>query len=381
MADFTLNGADIQSGELSFPLRGRWTFSGQIDSAGPPAVTMAIGDAATLLVVNEDGSSVSVSGTVSDYAEWQGRAGVRVVAGAGGLGVPLPPQGYAAHPLPVPVLELLDDIAALTGEALSAATREYAATITVGAWSRSGDGVAALDALADEFALDWRMSDAGEIDFMPTTWPEATPDDLFHLDREGNDGIITVAPTVASMRPGTTIANHMITEVVYRMDPGRWRADLHYHMGERAELERAVRRQLPELPYCRSYSGKITAINSDGSIQVQTDEVGALDRVELLVGAPAMRVTPVVGDTVRVAFSSARPSLYYAFVIGQDDDADKGVAREDDPVEIGYLSGTAPPGGGPVTFLLTPAEVPNSIHLTGTITSGHPRIRLSAEGQ
>lgn len=381
MSDFTVNGASILSGEVTFVFRGRWSFTGQIDSAGPPAVTMAIGDRAQVLIVNEDGSSKVLSGTISDYAEWQGRAGVRVVAGAGGLGVPLPPQGYVAHPLPVPVLDLLEDIAGLTGETLSAATREYAATITVGSWSRVGDGVAALDALGAEFELDWRMNDSGEIDFVPTTWPEATPDDMLHVNDEGADGVLTVAPAAANDRPGTTISGRRILEVVYLLEPGKLREQLVYHQGERGELERAVRRQLPELPFSRPYAGTVTAVNSDGTLQVQTDEMGALDRVELLVGSPAMKVTPAVGDAVRVAYSSARPSQFFAFAVGQDSEATKGVARADDEVDLGWLSATAPPGGGPCTLLLSPAEVPNSVHLIGKITTAHPRVMLTDEGQ
>jgi len=384
MADVSLNRADVLSGELALPLRGRWTFTGQIDSAGPPPIAMQVGDAASLSIVNEDGSTTLFTGTIADYADWQGRAGVRVVAGTGGLSVPLPPQGYSAHPLPVTLLELLKDLAELTGETLSETTVAYAADVTLTAWSRSGDGVAALDALGAELGIDWRMTDAGEIDFVPTTFPVVLSTDLFFLDDEGNDGIITVTPTAATLRPATTLQQRLLTEVVYRFEPDRLRADLIYHTGERAELERAVRRQLPELPYVRPYKGTITRVEVDGTLQVLTEELGTLGRVELLVGSPRMKVTPSEGDVVRVAFAAARPSQYYAFALEQDEDADKPVARVGDRGIGGTF--TAMVGNVPVTFTYTPpggapAEPGATVSIEVEITSGHPDIRLTNKGQ
>lgn len=60
----------------------------------------------------------------------------------------------------------------------------------------------------------------------------------------------------------------------------------------------------------------------------------------------------------------------------------KEVARKGDAVGCGYLSGTAPTGGGPVTFTLAPESpappvpIPNSVHLVGEITAGSSQIKI-----
>lgn len=60
--------------------------------------------------------------------------------------------------------------------------------------------------------------------------------------------------------------------------------------------------------------------------------------------------------------------------------AGKSVARVDDEVLVGTLSGTAPPGGGPVAFIFTPAGgAPGGAGPTATITAkvgaGAPKVK------
>lgn len=59
--------------------------------------------------------------------------------------------------------------------------------------------------------------------------------------------------------------------------------------------------------------------------------------------------------------------------------AGKNVARVDDEVSVGTLAGTAPPGGGPVTFTFTPVGGAPVVGATATITAkiaaGAPKVK------
>lgn len=136
--------------------------------------------------------------------------------------------------------------------------------------------------------------------------------------------------------------------------------------------------------YLASYEATVVQQDSsDLTLEVICDDerIGHLSKVPLYVGIPGARVQVLPESRVIIQYSGGNPERYYATGMDMDLGGSKGIARVGDSVDLGYLAGTAPPGGGPVTFVLSPVEIPNSVHLTGKITSGHPRIKVSSVGQ
>ena len=141
--------------------------------------------------------------------------------------------------------------------------------------------------------------------------------------------------------------------------------------------------------YLASYEATVVLQDtSDLTLEVICDDarIGHLAKVTLYVGIPEARVQVLPESRVTIRFAGADPKRYYAIGMAMDLAADKRVARQDDPVAIGTLTGTAPPGGGPVTFIFTPAgglpaAPTQTITLSGFIQDGHPRIKVSSVGQ
>ncbi len=400
-APFNINGLRIISGELVLPLSGLWSFTGQVDLGGDPVLTMPpLGEPAILSLGREDAPPAIYLGAVRDAADWQQRGGIRVVAGAGGLSVPLPPQGYSSHPTSVSMLEILNDVCALTFEQLSQETQDFAGGQSYSRWDRVGDGVAVLDALAEDNGVDWRCNPDGTIRLAPEEWPESTPENFYDMGDEGVDGIIECAPDDATIVPGMTVLGKKITDVIYRIEERSLRASLYYHGGQVAEFRSAVRRQVPELPFLPPREGTVVKQNGDGTLQVKTVDMGTLDRVPLLVGLPATKVTMNGGERVRLWFADGSPALYFASEIEQDDDARVGIARNGHAINAGNLSVKNAPQGQPpaVIFIYTPHVTGTDVaipvifviptmtvspevqfDLTGHIIEGHPRLKITTE--
>lgn len=136
--------------------------------------------------------------------------------------------------------------------------------------------------------------------------------------------------------------------------------------------------------YLASYEATVVQQDIlDLTLEVICDDarIGDLAKVPLYVGIPGARVRVLPQSRVVIHFSGGNAERYYATGMDMDLDADREIARNQDPVDLGYLTATAPPGGGPCTLALSPVSLPDSVHLTGKIVGGHPRIKVSSVGQ
>ena len=324
-----------------------------------------------------------------------------------------------------------------TGETLAQGVTAALVPYTVTNWSRAaGSGAAALGQLCREFGLVWRVLFDGTIhigpdDYPSVVWNPDKPGNPYLVDPNntaltapapfiadpGDDGahrVVTIATDAAIYLPSTTVTTtaaetgadattptpsaasaavkvtYKVIRVVYGIDGEAIRAELYYQgpdgRTDRDDWERAVRTVLPELPYLPSRDGMITAVRGNARVEVRCDDttIGEIDNVLLLAATPETQITPMAGQRVRVFFSAGDPSIYYALGFEQDLTASQKVARMGDSVDAGTLTGTVLVSGvpTPVQFIFTPpGGVPSgpgpTAALTGVISSGHPRIKLT----
>lgn len=395
----TVAGKQALAAYIDMPEWGAWTASFDIDADVAPPVGELVD---IVLAPQADGlAKVLLLGTVRWSAAWQGRSRLEVIGGAGGLVKLLPARAYRQGPVPIQLGTVLADLVGEAGESLADGVQSTLSVdpYTLPQWVRAqGTALTTLARLCKRFSLVWRVLDDGTIFVGPRAYPDdakyanANPESLAADDGlDGQQRVITTAPDAATIRPGTTVLGRHVMRVVYMVGEDGMRADLYYpdDVGntDRDEEEQDVRRLLPELPYAQGYAATITAIRAGGRVEVRADDVaiGEADGVILMAGTPHMKVDPVVGQRVRLHFSAADPRLAYATAWEQDLAANRGVARAFDNIQCGTLSVVAPPGGGACTLTFTPdfgdADVGASVYITGKISSGHPRIALTSEGQ
>lgn len=387
----TVAGKQALTGRLDMPIDGAWTGAFEIDSDTAPAV----GDPVEIIVASQTTTAPKVvfSSTVMWSGAWQGRSRVEVTGGAGGLRKILPARAYNQGPLPIPLAKIIADLIGEAGEELAEGVMSALSEdpYLVARWVRyEGTALASLKRLCRAHGLVWRVLDTGKIFIGTNTFPVdpiyGKADPLTYAVDPGDDGqerVFTVAPDAATIRPDTTVAGKHATRVVWCLSEDGLRCEVYYPTDDghtdSDDYEGAIRSVLPELPYARSYAATITNVRRDGRVEVRADDpaVGASDGVVMLVGAPSMAVTPVVGQRVRLFFSAADPRLSYAMGWEQDPAATRSVARVGDTIDCGYVTVTAPPGGGLCTVASVAEGAPGAYHVAGTVTTGHPRVKLT----
>jgi hypothetical protein len=248
------------------------------------------------------------------------------------------------------------------GELLADGVEDALDAFQLGHWTRlSMPAGKALDLLVDVLGLSWRVQADGSIWVGAETW-EAV--DAAHYIGQADDDLVIYAPDGAPLLPGTTIDGTQAVAVEYQISPGKLRA----------QVRSAVAGDPPRVPdltlYRASYAGSVKSQAASGKLDITADDprVGDLLGVDFRCGIPGAKVTIPSGSRVRVAFEGADPRGVYALALDQDSGAEKAIALKDDDVEIGYLLVTCAAPGSPAVLALSPAFVPNSIHLVGKIS-------------
>jgi hypothetical protein len=373
---------DILTGSITLPLVGAWSAVLELDAEALPT------GAASIVVQRDDGGEAELFvGTITSGALFEGRAEVLLSGGeaslVGGTAVTLEPRSYIDSDENVPLSLLVADIAADAGEVLAEGVEDALLATTVARWVRArGRGGRALDMLPVE---SWRVLADGTLWAGTETWPEAT--DVEGLFQQGDDGavlVLDVAPDAASLRPGTTILGQRIRLVVYKLTATGLSAELHYAESARGvaeELRQAVAAVQPPAAYGRTHRATVAAQRADDTLDLETDstEIGDVNAVPLRVGIPGARVILPVETEVRLAFEASTdypagdPRLPYAMAIEQDADADLGVARLEDTVDVGslqFVTTTLAPSVFTVQHVLdgVPQGVPTTIALGSNAT-------------
>lgn len=196
-----VNGAQVVGGSLLIPLVGAWTADLVLAVSDPPLVegpaTVTIG-------------TLTLHGTVYRAAAYGGSIRARLVGGAGGWRLPVPPQGYGS-PSGVRLSAVLGDVAAACGE-----TIVVSSDVGVGpafarvAFPASVASDVLWQLMAQGIIPSWRV----DVDGVTKTdaWPATvigTP--FIPTDQRANEGRIEIATEdYAAWLPGCVFSHPLL---------------------------------------------------------------------------------------------------------------------------------------------------------------------------
>jgi hypothetical protein len=364
--------------------RAAWWASVELTSKAAPAV----GEPATLAIAGEAklGAPPPVpdvfSGVVRHARAVPGSAtlAVRIVGGAGRLFATLPPADQVGGAAGLPAGLVLRAIVDAAGERLAPGVEDALDAYALPRWTRIG-GMSARDAVdllvadvaaAEGVALGWRMLADGSIWAGVDTWPEA-PGTYVYTDQQPDDGVMIYAPSGAPLRPGQSVQGERAVEVVYQLSSPSVRALVRHAVPGDPPMEPAIDARAP---YLGSYVGTVEVSTVAGIVDVICDDarLGELRGVPYRLGVPGSAATLARGHRVRVRFEDGSPRGAYAC------DADAVLAATH-PLALvgdacGYLSGTAPAGGGPValSWSATRTGAPGEVAIS-VVGPGHRYVK------
>lgn len=357
----------ISVGSIALDLNGNWIAVLELGGIVETAPTGAV----QIKVVRELGEPDVFIGFIRRGGLFEGANQARfvVVGGAGELGArELGPVDHVAAVAPVTAGLVAAKVSEATGEQLAAGVETALEAYPLERWTRArGTGVEALDYLAADLDLSWRMLADGTIWIGAETWPEGDTA-VQRMGEEHDDGSVDVTPDGAQLRPGTTVLGRQVRSVTYLITAGALRARLLY----------AVAGDPPREPapgaYADILSAEVVEQNADGTLELKVfdERVEGLSRARLDVGLPGALVSVLAGTSVRVAFESHSPRGAFAFGVGQDTVATKAVSIVGDSVECGAILYV-----GPGALTLVPTGTPGSLPILGSITGpGSQRVKL-----
>jgi hypothetical protein len=157
-------------------------------------------------------------------------------------------------------------------------------------------------------------------------------------------------------------------------------------------LFKLVREALKRVDYYALYPSKVVKQDANGNLELQPEDsrIAAPTGVPIRLGIPGAKVEVQAGGRVLLGFENGDPRFPVALLWDLTtvtklelnateivlNGGSKKVAREDDSVDIGTLSGGN--SGGPVLFVFTPAGGGLPITLTTITISG--KIATGAAG-
>jgi hypothetical protein len=359
----------VHSLELEMPRAGAWVARGLAESdvdlpAGP--ATLTVGDGGPL-----SGALRALTRTL------QGKRAFELVGGAGGLQTRLAPQFYRSATARI----VLQDALSSAGETLSPLSDKSLLATALAAYARPATTVGAVlqDIVQRLTGASWRVQDDGAVWVGVDTWPTVTTDPNDVVDEHDASGVLVLAPPDMSLRPGSVIAGRRASTVVHRLQGPKLRTEV---WTERPELETALAPGLrgalaalagvgPAVARAKLYRASVLKQNADDTLELVLDDTTepAPSRVPIRC-APGVRVLVQPGARMVVAYENGDREKAVA-LLGEADPAklvrlevgggSAKVARVGDTVDVGLLSGVAPPGGGAVTFTLQPPTPPGGV--------------------
>jgi hypothetical protein len=372
----SLGSFPVNEGFLRLPLRGNW--SAQIEcTVDPEATEPAIGSAAQLVVTPSEGAPVTFSGVIRRGGVHPGASLLRVslAGGAGRLLTSLPPREYIKGAAAVPAGLIARDAATAAGETLDDGVETLLDAIPLDRWTRcASTAKEAIDRLASDLGLGWRVLPSGKIKILSETWA-AVDDVAERLTNDPEDGIATYAPDGAVLFPGATIDGRRAIEVQYVFGGTALRALV------RVEVPGDPSYVLAPGPYGLTWSATVVSQRDDGTLDLKPDAGGVLPdllAVPLDVGLPGCKVTVPEGQRVSVRFVGGSPKAARAFAPEQDPAANKALALVGDNVEGGWLSGVVSGASVILTFspgFSPPSPAAGAVYVSGIISGpGHKYI-------
>jgi hypothetical protein len=350
------------------PREGAWTAHLELGQEQAPtgAVVLELG--------REGGAPVAFAGTVDHADTWQGRQKLFVIGGAGGFGITtathLNEREWIAKAKAVPAGELV--AATLGPEQLAPGVLAALAGRGLARWMRP-DGAElgwALSRLVRALGLTWRVLDSGLVWIGEESWPVvADAAASFLEDRDGDLLVDQVAPSAATLRPGTVVLGRRIERVTYTIGEGAPRAKL-LARSDVGDFAAAVRRVSRPDVFALLYDAEVRAQGDDGLLDLAVDDtaIRELRRVPWRSFTGARETIPK-GARVLVAFLGGREDRPVAFGQAQDPAADDPLALVGDDVEIGWISGAISGPSVILSFLPGPGPSldPGAVSISGTI--------------
>lgn len=393
MADVTITRADgsiinVLQGQLWLQRAGNWCAPlDQIDST----TALAEDERVTITWQGSEYSGYVLRSSVNE-----GYAQAHVLGGIGGLTKELQPRGYDNQIL---ARVVVGDISRESGEQIAQASTVALGT-AMGSWlRRAGSAGDQLSALADALGFVWRVLPDGSVWIGQDSWQPAQSWD--HDVPEGgwqpSFGALRVIPSAIGAVPGDFYSRQVggvlvagrVGAAVYAVDASGPSARL-YFIDDRAvadnqfePLRAFVRETMRGVELLATYTGRVEAQRSDGTLDVSPDDkrLPPMTGVRVRVPVPGAKLTVPAGSRCQLVFEGGDVQQRVATLYTPGSDV-RAVARVDDSVDVGTLQFTAvangviagtytPPIGSPTVFALN-----TIIPLKGKITSGSPHLAL-----
>lgn len=386
------------------PYRGAWYWMTELDAVA--GEEPAADDLAILTIEGR-----AWAGYVVRVREWQGRTRVFFEAGRHGMRQSVSAQQYDGALIGT----IASQIITQADELLSPSA--LTSTTVLDRYHRvSGAAGLSLSTLLDLHGYVWRMDDLGAVWWGLDTWPEAPIDGVLEIEPWGDLATTELSPLSPTLSPGQTWAGRQIERVVYELSEDEpLSAVLHFRRDEGGGLKgafsRAVRAQVPELPYLARHPASVAMQGTDGRLELVPDEPGTVagsPPIVPLYGLPGARCEVAEGARVGLVHDSGDPRRPRAMgwepeapatlieleaeSIKLGSGASLGVARVTDrgtagvfsviPTGLGYLGPgpiawalTAVAGATPVVFSLVPISDPADVgKLTHEIETGSEKV-------
>jgi hypothetical protein len=378
MADVTLAGVAVVSGDLILPLVGNC--SAHLHADAPVSEGRAV-----LRWLGTD-----LQGTILRAGESEGRTTALWVGGAGGLSEDIPAQPYGATSLRLPLADAL----AAAGESLSTTSTASALAYQLDSWPRLARAAGAeLDALADAAGAVWRVLPDGSVFFGVDTFAAQAGTDYTLIAEDHGGAWSLIGPDTLAVLPGQTMNGRRAGSVVYTISAEASRARV-WWLAEgatedpvRAGLAGFVdeRISLAGLDYLALYPARVVVQRDNGTVDVQPDS----DKIPPMTERPyrgpchGAKLTLPAGSRVTIAFLSK--SLRSAVVLPAFEPSGAGhkaAGRVGDPCKItaGSLATWMGQVEAAITALMGVVPTPSaSTFLTSPgieIAAGSPHLLL-----
>lgn len=310
MATVRINDVGVTKGDFVFALNGTWAAQVTLQTSDPDEVSGSVD-----LTIGEE----TFKGTATASTADGGEVTATVIGGANGLNAECAPQHYVT---PCTVRTVVSDALGIGGETLSSSADSVILDTALPMFTRVRERVAdTLNAVLGELGASWRVGTDGSVWVGTETWDALDEDELVITGENPNGAYFVVAPETASVRPGLTLRDKQITQVVYELSPSSLRAIAFYGEagsgGQQQEVEKLIAKRTAKFDFFASYQMKVVGQNNDGTLELQSADarVPNMSKVPLL-GIPGMKENKLLPNTpVMLAFRNghrSKPFVYSA---------------------------------------------------------------------
>jgi len=397
-SSYTVNGLPVIRASIYEPRDGNWTADVEADTID----NIEAGSAATLVI-----GDTSFFGTVYRSGVESGRWMRRIQGGSGGLLATLPPKNYAL----VTLAAVLAEIALGASQPVAAASLDLTG-YQVANWQRAAGAASyAVQDIADELGVPWRITRAGELRLGQASFAELDSSQI-EIVSDPIVGSVVYAPDADPViQPGVTIDGKPVSYVSTLLDSNKLRQEVYFDDSTsaidgrikgslQAIIESVVGRRLAyhalwPATVAAQLSGQLELIPDDE----QMKGLG-LGNIRIRHGEPGYTTEVPPGSRCLIGFEAGDPKRPYvaqwlantsvtsiAFEGGTrniartNDTTSQGALTVSQPIPLGpvlfsYLDGI---GGPAVAFSIAATNIaltpgPTTLSLDGIITSGNPKL-------